>query len=174
MYVSCGKRKEVWKWWKEWDFEKAQMEFIISLVKGNKKSCWRETRKKGIGIFRALFDNERRRSECVIWASVPNTSSRIEVCRIFFETNIMSDLSYTLWQSVNRINSDLFPLLGSFQIRRKGEKTYHFSWWLTCTCTDHQTLDYIISKPNKKNFVPICGNLLVTVLANDSVANKRV
>jgi hypothetical protein len=43
----------------------------------------------------ALFDNERRRSECVIWANVPNTSSRIVeyflkrtlclICRIPFD-----------------------------------------------------------------------------------------
>jgi hypothetical protein len=39
--------------------------------------------------------HERRRSECFICANVPNTSSRIEVRTIFFETNIMSDLSYT-------------------------------------------------------------------------------
>jgi hypothetical protein len=55
---------------------------------------------------------------------VPNTSSRIEVHTIFFETNIMSDLLYTFYgyniacpydcQSVNRINSDLFSLFRNF------------------------------------------------------------
>jgi hypothetical protein len=43
---------------------------------------------------KTLFAHERRRSECFICANVPNTSSRIEVCTIFFETNIMSDLLY--------------------------------------------------------------------------------
>jgi hypothetical protein len=38
----------------------------------------------------ALFylRHKRRRRECFICANMPNTSSRIEVCRIFFETNI--------------------------------------------------------------------------------------
>jgi hypothetical protein len=48
---------------------------------------------------------------------VPNTSSRIEIRAIFFETNVMSDLipfvnRMTLVHAlatVNRINSDLFP-----------------------------------------------------------------
>jgi hypothetical protein len=39
-----------------------------------------------------VFKHERRRSECFICENVPNTSSRIEVRSIFFETNIMSDL----------------------------------------------------------------------------------
>jgi hypothetical protein len=32
--------------------------------------------------------HERRRSECFVCANVPNTSSRIKVRTIFFETNI--------------------------------------------------------------------------------------
>jgi hypothetical protein len=43
-----------------------------------------------------LFEAERRRSECFICANVLNTFSSIEVWTIFFETNIMSDLSCTL------------------------------------------------------------------------------
>jgi hypothetical protein len=56
-------------------------------------------------IFRAweyYLRYERRRSECFICANVPNTSSRIEVCTIFFETNItsMSDLSCTICEQM--------------------------------------------------------------------------
>jgi hypothetical protein len=45
---------------------------------------------------RHFLRHERRKSECFICANVPNTTSRIEVRTIFFETNIMSDLSYIL------------------------------------------------------------------------------
>jgi hypothetical protein len=36
----------------------------------------------------ALFEAQATKSECFMYANVPNTSSRIEVCIIFFETNI--------------------------------------------------------------------------------------
>jgi hypothetical protein len=66
---------------------------------------------------KTFFAHER---ECFICANVPNTSSRIEVRTIFFDTNIISDLSYTIYgpcdcQSVNRINSDLFSLFRNFR-----------------------------------------------------------
>jgi hypothetical protein len=44
----------------------------------------------------SAFFEARATKERVLHLNGPNTSSRIEVRTIFFETNIMSDLSYTL------------------------------------------------------------------------------
>jgi hypothetical protein len=73
---------------------------------------------------------------------------RIEVRTIFFETNIMSDLSYTLcekdcayypynWQSVNQINSDLFSLVRKFPSSRceKWRFVYYYQVKLFSECS---------------------------------------
>jgi hypothetical protein len=50
---------------------------------------------------KTFFAHERPRNECFICTNVPNTSSRIEVCTIFFETNIdLSDLTCTLCEQM--------------------------------------------------------------------------
>jgi hypothetical protein len=72
--------------------------------------------KRHFSCMSALFD-ERRRSECFICANMPNTSSRIEVRTIFFETNIMSDLLYTFVIRIAKVSIELIALyFHSFEI----------------------------------------------------------
>jgi hypothetical protein len=61
--------------------------------------------------------HELRRNECFIRANVPNTSSRIEIFTIFFETNIMSDLSCTLCEYLAKVSVELIAIyFHSFEI----------------------------------------------------------
>jgi hypothetical protein len=55
---------------------------------------------------KTFFAHERPKNECFICTNVPSTSSRIKVCTIFFEMNIvLSDLSCTLCEQMALIHA---------------------------------------------------------------------
>jgi hypothetical protein len=62
----------------------------------------------------ALFDNERRRSECSICASVPNTSSRIEVPTILY---LIYHIAFVNRMALAKVSTELTAIyFHSFEI----------------------------------------------------------